>query len=161
MHEESLMKEFKVADPDYDLWLLLARTHYRVKQARTRELHKYGISPEQAGILYYVSASGNHAMPTEIARWMMREPQTITSIIDRMLKKGLLHKTADKERRNVVRISLTEKGKRAFEFTDKRESFHKVMGGLSAEKRRLLHEVLTEMRETAKSISHLDGPGEE
>jgi DNA-binding MarR family transcriptional regulator len=160
MYEELPMKEFKVADPDYDLWLLLARTHYRVKQARTRELRKYGISPEQAGILYYVSASGDHAMPTEIARWMMREPQTITTIIDRMLKKGLIHKAVDKERKNVVRVSLTAKGKRTLQFADKRESFHTVIGGLSAQKRRVLRAVLTEMRETAMNLAHSDGAEE-
>ena len=151
------MKDFKVTDPDYDLWLLLARTHYRVKQARTSELREYGLSPEQAGILYYVANSGNNAMPTEIARWMMREPQTITAIIDRMVKKELLFKKTDKERRNVVRISLTGKGKRALESADKRETFHKVMSGLSAEKRRVLRQILTEMREAAKNLSDPDG----
>jgi DNA-binding MarR family transcriptional regulator len=141
--------DFKVEDRDYDLWLLLARTHYRVKQARTGELRRYGLSPEQAGIIYYVFSSGNNAMPIEISRWMMREPQTITSILDRMVKKGLIRKNHDHQRRNVVRISLTDKGKRAYEHSIKRESFHKIMQVLTEEKRQTLREILSELRRSA------------
>jgi len=150
--------DFKVEDRDYDLWLLLARTHYRVKQARTAELRHYGLSPEQAGIIYYVYSSGNNAMPIEISRWMMREPQTITSILDRMVKKGLIRKTHDSERKNVVRISLTEKGRLAYQRSIKRESFHRIMQELSEEKRQALRETLNQMRESAL---HLAGAGQE
>jgi len=145
------MTDFKLKDRDYDLWLLLARTHYRVKQARTGELRRYGLSPEQAGIIYYVFSSGNKAMPIEISRWMMREPQTITSILDRMEKKGLIRKSHDSERRNVVRISLTARGKQAYAHSIKRESFHKIMEVLTEEKRQALWDILNELRESALS----------
>ncbi len=146
------MSDFEVEDRDYDLWLLLARTHYRVKQARTSELRRLGLTPEQAGILYYVNASGNNAMPTEISRWMMREPQTITSVIDRMEKKGLIKKSRDDERKNVVRISLTDKGRRVLEHSNQRESFHKIMSVLSDEKRESLREILNDLREATKQL---------
>jgi MarR family 2-MHQ and catechol resistance regulon transcriptional repressor len=146
------MSDFKVEDRDYDLWLLLARTHYRVKQARTSELRRFDLTPEQAGILYYVNASGNNAMPTEISRWMMREPQTITSIIDHMEKKGLIKKSHDDERKNVIRISLTDKGRRVLEHSSQRESFHKIMSALTDEKRESLREILNDLRESARRL---------
>ncbi len=145
------MTDFKVDDADYDLWLLLARTHYHIKAARTAELRHFDLSPEQAGVVYFVASSGNHAMPTEIARWMQREPQTITSILDRMVKKGFLVKNDDAHRRNVVRVSLTEKGWEAFKAADRRETFHEVMTVLSAEQRSALRATLNALREAAQA----------
>jgi DNA-binding MarR family transcriptional regulator len=152
------MSDFKVQDRDYDLWLLLTRTHYRIKQARTRELRQYGLSPEQAGIIYFVQNSGNNAMPIEISRWMLREPQTITSIIDRMVKKGFITRAQDPDRKNVVRISLTEKGKQAYEYSNRRESFHKIMSSLTEDKRKAFREMLNSMLDTAKKRA---GPSRE
>ena len=143
------MQKFNIQDADYELWLLLARTHYRVRKARAKELRQYELSPEQSGLLFYVHASGNNAMPIEIARWMLREPQTITSIIDRMQKKGLIKKSRDKDRKNVIRISLTEKGEKAYEQSIRREAFHKVMESLTEEKRQNLRTYLREMLESA------------
>ena len=84
-------------------------------------------------------------MPAEIARWMLREPQTITSIINRMVKKGLIRKTRDARRKNVIRLSLTEKGEKAYELSIKRESFHRIMSTLTEGKRQMLHEILVDL----------------
>ena len=81
---------------------------------------------------------------------MIREPQTITSIIERMVKKGLINRVHDARRNNVVRLSLTEKGKRAFEESDKRESFHAIMSVLNEEKREMLNEILMDLLKAAK-----------
>lgn len=152
--------DLKIDDRDYELWLLLARTHYHVKQARTRELHRYGISPEQAGILFYVHNCGNNAIPADISRWMIREPQTITSILNRMLKKGLIDKKQDAERKNVIRISLTPKGLEVLKHAEKRYSFHRILSTLTEEKRQALHDILDELRNAAlklnRSISGLE-----
>jgi len=140
----------KTEDRDYELWLLFARAHYWIKRARTNELRQYALSPEQAGVLFFIHSSNNNAMPAEIARWMLREPQTITSIIDRMVKKGLVKKNRDSQRRNVIRLSLTEKGEKAYELSIRREAFHKVMSELTEGKRQILHEILLDLLKVAK-----------
>lgn len=84
------MNKLKIQDRDYDLWLTLNRTTYRITRARSRELRKYGLTPEQSGIIFFIRNSGNNAKPIDISRWMLRKPQTITSIIDRMVRKGLV-----------------------------------------------------------------------
>ncbi|MCR4392970.1 MAG: MarR family transcriptional regulator [Dehalococcoidales bacterium] len=147
------MKEIKINDIDYDLWLLLSNTHYRIKRIRAKELARYGISPEQAGILFFIRSSGNNAMPIEISRWQLREPQTITSILDRMEKKGLIKKSRDPYRKNVLRISLTEKGNEVLDNTEKLETFHKIMSVLSEEKRKILRDILMELMTAAKKHS--------
>jgi DNA-binding MarR family transcriptional regulator len=148
----------KIEDRDYDLWLLLARTHYRVKQARTNELRNYGISPEQAGILFYVQNNKDNAKPSDLARWMLREPQTITSNINGMVKKGLIKKTQDKIRKNVVRLSLTEKGEKAYVQSIKRDSFHRILAVLTEEQRQALlntlHDLLRSVQIETQEYHH-------
>jgi DNA-binding MarR family transcriptional regulator len=143
------LNSLKIEDRDYALWLLFTRTHYKVQKARTCELRKFDLSPEQAGALFYIHARGNTAMPLEISRWMDREPQTITSIIDRMVKKDLVKKSRDSQRRNVVRLSLTEKGEQAYQSSIAREAFHHVLAPLSEDKRQVLEEVLKDMMKAA------------
>jgi DNA-binding MarR family transcriptional regulator len=156
------MDKIKIEDRDYDLWLLIARAHYRVKQARTIELRQYDLSPEQAGVLYYVNYSKNNAKPSDIARWMMREPQTITSNINRMVKKGLIKKTHDSVRKNIIRLSLTEKGKKAYEESIKREAFHRILSALTEEKRLILREALTDLLNAAqKGTDNVIEPSDE
>ncbi len=148
-------------DKQYDLWLLMTRTHYWINRARGKELRQYNLSPEQAGILWITRALGNHVMPIEIARHMLREPQTITSILDRMGKKGLITKTKDLKRRNVVRVSLTAKGRKAYRQAVKRESVHTIMSTLSKEKQQYLQEALHDLMKAAKSFIARASPDSE
>jgi DNA-binding MarR family transcriptional regulator len=156
------MREIKVEDLDYDLWLLLTRTQYRIERVRAKELRHFGISPEQSGILFFVHSTKNNAMPIEISRWQLREPQTITSILDRMEKKGLIKKSRDRQRKNVIRVALTEKGKQAYENATKADTFHQIMSVLSPEKRQTLREILLELLDAAKKCNrHLEVEAEE
>jgi DNA-binding MarR family transcriptional regulator len=156
------MKDIKIEDMDYDLWLLLTRTQYRIERVRAKELRRFGISPEQSGILFFVQSTKNNAMPIEISRWQLREPQTITSILDRMQKKGLIKKSRDRERKNVIRVALTEKGKLAYENSVKSETYHRIMSVLSAEKRETLREILLELLDATKKFNrHLDAEAED
>jgi DNA-binding MarR family transcriptional regulator len=45
----------------------------------------------------------------------VREPHTITKLLHRMEKVGLVTKTNDLEKKNMVGVSITEKGQQAYE----------------------------------------------
>jgi DNA-binding MarR family transcriptional regulator len=103
--------------------------------------------------MFYVQAAKGTAMPSEIARWLSKEPQTITSILDRMQKKGLIKKTHDRKRKNVFRVALTAKGKQAYEAIAKAEGYHIIFSALSGEKRQALKEILTELSKSATKLT--------
>ena len=72
------------------------------------ELKKHDISPEQAGVLVIVASLGDNATPSEISRWLLRKPHTLSSIINQMVNKGLINKDHHPKQKNMVIIILTK-----------------------------------------------------
>ncbi len=136
-------------DKDSQLWVLVFQTRDLIFKLRQRELHQYRISVEEAAALGVLNAIGDKATPAIVARWMIREHHSVLGIVSRMEKRGLVKKTKDLERKNIVRISLTEKGRQALEQSTKRESIHEIMSHLTEDERRELRLLLEKLRRLA------------
>ena len=143
------MKDFSSADEDYDLWVLLGQAADAILRAGQKELDRYGISAAQAAVLFAIQAIGERATPAEITRWLLRESHTVTELLNRMEREGLVTKTKDLERKNMVRVSIIEKGRQAYQQSTKRKSIHKVMSFLSQEERQQLMASLKRLRNKA------------
>lgn len=140
-------------DLDYELWVLILHTRRSMRRLREKELFRYGITPERSGVLYAVHVIGERATPAEIARFLLREPHSISSLINRMEAEGLVKKVKDLDRKNMVRVVLTNKGHEAYKQTAKRDSIHEVMSTLSEEERKLLRALLGKLcRKTLKEL---------
>ena len=101
-------------DTDFALWILINVAREFVHDIRDKELKKNGISVRQAGILYAITHDlKDYAKPSDLARVSNRKPNSISPLIDRMERKGLIKKDKDLQKKNVIRITLTEKGKEA------------------------------------------------
>jgi DNA-binding MarR family transcriptional regulator len=146
---EVTMKDFPDMDEDFKLWGLLGQTADVMLRARQKELYRYGISAIEAGTLWVIQVIGEKATPAQITRWLLREPHTVTELLNRMVKKGLVTKTKDLERRNLIRVSITEKGRQAYEHSTKRKSIHKMISSLSEEERQQLMASLKKLRNRA------------
>jgi DNA-binding MarR family transcriptional regulator len=142
------MKDY-IEDKDYELWVLLAQAGEAMYKARQRELRRYNLSPRQSAVLFIIRAIGDKVTPAEISRWLLRESHSVSEIISRMEKQGLLKKVKDLDRKNLVRIELTEKGSEAYNRAIKRESIHKTMSALSDEERRQFSSTLKTIRDRA------------
>jgi DNA-binding MarR family transcriptional regulator len=143
------MNSIQIDDSDYALWLLFARTHYRIKESRAAELRPYNITPEQSGALFYIYNHDNDATQSQISRWMLRKPQTISANIEGMVKKGLIKKKRDALRKNIIHLSLTEKGKAAYDVAIRRESLHEILKVLNGEQRGFLQSILKDLLKAA------------
>ena len=122
-------------DPDYGLWVLLGQVCDATRRARDNELREFGISAIQAAVLFIVQAVKGPATPAEISRWLFREPHTVSGLLERMEKQGLVKKVKDLERKNMVRVVITEKGEEAYQRSKKLESIRAILSSLSAEQR--------------------------
>lgn len=138
-----------LADQDFDLLVALLHTTNAIVRARERELHRYSITYMQAAVLFTIKAIGDQATPAEIARWLFREPHSVSGLLARMEKAGLIVKTKDLKRKNMVRVSLTKSGEQAYSHSIKRESIHQIMASLSKEERELLRSGLKVLRKKA------------
>jgi len=136
-------------EEDYQLWWLILYTRRAMHKARARELLQYGTTPEEAAVLFIIHYVGWRTTPSEISRWLGREPHTISELIRRMEKKGLVSKTKDLERKHMVRVAMTEKGQEAFHQSLKRESIHRIMSAISKKQCRQMTRCLEKLWDKA------------
>jgi DNA-binding MarR family transcriptional regulator len=156
MEYDESAKYFSYSDEDHDLWMLLTHTRYAIYRAREKELQRYGVSPEQVGVLFIVQALGNQATPSQISRYILRQPHTVSALIERMSEKGLVKKVHDLDKKNLVRVSLTEKGQKIYESSTRRGPIHKIIGILSAEERTQFRNILDKLHLRARKEIGLD-----
>ena len=132
-------------DDDYNLIALINQTGHAFSLARTRELSAHGLSMMRAAVLLVLQVRDNNATPTEISQWLLREPHTISALLDRMERDGLIRRYRDLRKRNTVRVAMTEKGRAAYQESLERGTFHSVMSVLTDEEREQLRNVMTKL----------------
>lgn len=94
--------------------LLISKVRRGLKKNNEKALMPTRITPEQAAVLYIITNSSQDVSPSQLAKLMLREAQTITGILNRMEKKGLIKRSNNRQRRNVVKIAITKKGEAAY-----------------------------------------------
>jgi len=143
------MQDLSNVDEDYRLWVLLHQAKDTIFAAREVELRQYGTSPMHAAVLFIMQAIGSEATPTKIAQWLLRSPNTASDLLDRMERAGLVRKTRDLDRKNVIRVTITDKGRQDYNDSTKLESIHRIMSCLSNEERQQLRPILQKLRDEA------------
>ncbi len=156
MQYDEQAKYYSAEDEDQDLWLLLTHARYAVFRAREKELQRYGVSPEQVGLLFVVQALGNKATPAAISRHIIRQPHTVSALVDRMARRGLVKKVKDLDRKNLVRVVMTEKGKKTYELSTKRGPIHRILGSLDVKERKQFRDTLEKVLAKARKEIGLD-----
>ena len=136
-------------DRDYELWVLLHQTCDAIIRARENELRQIGISRMQAAVLLIVKAVTVPATPAEISRWLFRQPHTVSGLLNRMEKQGLVRKVNDLERKNMIRIVITEKGEQVYQRSRGMKVICKILSYLSPEERDNLRTYLETLRNKA------------
>ena len=144
-------------DGYYSLWVLLHQTADALSKTRDNELRKsVGISRMQAAVLFIVKAITGPATPAEISRWLFREPHTVSGILERMEKKGLVRRSKDLERKNMIRVELTEKGEEALQRSRELTAVRNILLCLSDEELENLRRYLETLRNKAIEELRID-----
>ena len=143
------MERNVLRDRDYEIWVLLNQVRDVMFSAREKESQQFGISAMQAGVLFVVRSIGDKATPAEISRWLFRKPHSVSCILSRMEKEGLIRKSKDLERKNLVRIALTDRGEEAYRKSLARESIHRIFSKLTQEECQNLASLLKALRNSA------------
>ena len=134
MVEEGIISD----DQDFNLMLLLNKARHALFAARRRELSKFGVLPRQVAALHIIQSLDKPATPAEISRRLFRKPHSVSGLLNRMEKQGLIKKTKDLDRKNLVRVSIPDKGKEAYDLSTRRELMHRVFSVLSDKQREQL-----------------------
>jgi DNA-binding MarR family transcriptional regulator len=78
-------------------------------------LREYGLTPEQFRVLASIRSDGGSLRPVALALMLERSPNSVSMLIDRMVKAGLVRRTRDRKDRRAVNVTLTSKGEKALE----------------------------------------------
>jgi DNA-binding MarR family transcriptional regulator len=114
-----------------EVWGLLHKVQHLLHRAREMELENDGLSTVAAGVLSFVDGSKKPVTPSMLSRYLHRQPHTISGLVSRMEKQGLVKKVKDLERKNQVHVTLTTKGKRLAQKLDKRPVAFNALSTLS------------------------------
>jgi MarR family multiple antibiotic resistance transcriptional regulator len=147
------MQDSLTDDQDYKLLWLLFRTRDAIWRAREKEVRPLNIRGREAAVLFVIQNINAVATPSEISRWLFRQPHTASGLLRRMEQKGLVKMVKDLDRKNLIRVAITRKGKRVYEKASKRDVIHSIMSVLSERERKLLGSCLDKLLE--KAISEL------
>jgi len=101
----------------------------------------------QAAVLLLVKGAQEPVTPAKLSRWLFRQPHTVSGLLNRMEKQGLVNKSKDLERRNLVRVTLTKKGEQAYQQQSDMRVIRKVLSSLSSKERDNLKAYLRTLRE--------------
>ena len=89
---------------------LLTNAQHNVFQYLSKRLTEYDVTPVQHGVLNCLMGK-SYDTPKHLAESMSLETSTISGVLDRMQKKGLIDRVINKEDRREVQVRLTDKGR--------------------------------------------------
>jgi DNA-binding MarR family transcriptional regulator len=95
------------------LWRQLYQTYTLLKRCEDQVIEEHGLTTEQFAVLGAMDYFVDPMNITDIAHWLERSTNSITMIVDRMVKAGLVRRTRDRKDRRIVNVSMTSKAKNA------------------------------------------------
>jgi DNA-binding MarR family transcriptional regulator len=138
------------------LWLLLHRVRDVLVQCEDSVFSECGITLEQFTVLGQVKGQGGPMRIIDLARVLERGPNSVSTLVDRMVKAGLVKRTRGKVDRRVVRVSLTSKGENAIKLATPAgwEFIQKILSPLSSKDKDALASILETVKCEAFACVH-------
>jgi DNA-binding MarR family transcriptional regulator len=126
------------------LWRQLYQTYTLLKRCEDQIFEEHGLTTEQYAVLVSITYVGEPARVTDIARWLERSTNSISMIVDRMVRAGLVRRVRDKVDRRVVYVSKTSKAESLFKpaTVESFESIHRILSGIPGKDRLTLLNLL-------------------
>ena len=132
----------------FRLWILIAQSKDVILRARERDYARFGISNERRSILFTIYDCGGKSTPTEIARCLFREVHSVSEMLGRMEKDGLI--TRNKVNgSNRVEVRLTPKGLEVFKQSLHSETDKRIFSVLDEDERKQLDYLLRKLHKRA------------
>ena len=101
-------------DIDFELWVVFERARSALSRSRELELAQYGLTLEQAGLLYTLQENGGSATNADIALITIRQYNSVTTLVNRMEKIGLLKKQKSADGKRII-VATTPKGRSIYQ----------------------------------------------
>jgi DNA-binding MarR family transcriptional regulator len=145
----------KKEDPDINLLIMFDQSSSVITTAIELELKHLRITPPQVRILNMLSRENKPVTIEELANWTFKEFNSVSTLINRMEKRGLIKKIKKNEDLKTY-IVPTEKGSILYHKKVTERSIHLIFGKLSDEEKKQLYDILKKVRDTTSNFLGLD-----
>ena len=105
--------KFKFENLDKGAWVLLRQAYNLILRCEDRVFSEYKLTTEQHTVLMAIKHISEPVRITDIARWIDRSVNSVSMIVDRMVKAGLVRRVRDRKDRRIVNVSITSKAENA------------------------------------------------
>ncbi len=142
-------------DPAFTLWRILDHARFMIARSREKELSAYGLTPEQSHVLDVLMESGGSTTINQLVQITQRQHHSISTLIDRMTKQGLVSKSKGGSDKRRYEVAITTKG-RELARRMSRHSIEEIFSCLSPEEMTEMRDGLRRLTRRAYDVLHLD-----
>ena len=150
--------EFTFANRLMKSWLLIHQSHNLLNRSENSIFAKMGFSPRKHSVLLAIKHLPHPVTVSDVARWLDRNPNGISMLVDRMEKDGLVSRVKDIPDRRAVRLIITPRGEELYE--EARvitwEFFQDVFSAIPEEELLKLGDILEKVRSKVLNFLKID-----
>jgi DNA-binding MarR family transcriptional regulator len=131
-------------------------TQNAIEKATQKQLDSLNLDTSWVAIMFAIEALGEQATPIMISRYVMRKRHTVSYLLAKMEKLGLVKRARDLDRRNRIRASLTPMAHEMYnEYVKNQRPYFlaRILSGLSSTDKNNLTDYLSQLKE--KALSYL------
>jgi DNA-binding MarR family transcriptional regulator len=110
-----LPTKYQLDDQRLRTWLLCHQTYDVIFKCEETVFNKFGLSTQKHAVLMALKYVKGPVTISEVAHWLERNQNGISTLIDRMVKDGLISKKRDRQDRRAVQLVMTKKGQEVLE----------------------------------------------
>jgi DNA-binding MarR family transcriptional regulator len=151
--------KFEFENLDKGAWILLRQAYNLVLKCEDRVFSEYGLTTEQHAVLMAIKHISGPVRITDIARWLDRSVNSVSMIIDRMVKAGLVRRVRDRKDRRTVFVTITSQTEKTYVLATVAGwgLIQEILSPLSDEDKRTLIRLLEMLRD--KTYDYLGSGG--
>lgn len=135
---------------DAHLWTLLEHSASLISRARELELAQSGITMEQMSILHALLNCGGSATIDEIAAIIVRQHNSVSTIVNRMTKANLVKKEKRQDQKKYT-VHITEKARRLVNSAP-RTSIETIFSNLSSKEKEVMANSVEKLISTGHDV---------
>jgi DNA-binding MarR family transcriptional regulator len=155
--------KFKFRNVDKGAWMALRQTYNLMLRCQDRVFSEHDITTERHAVLMAMKHIDDPVRPTDVARWLDLSVNSVSMIIDRMVKAGLVKRVRDRKDRRTVFLSMTSKAEKAYVLASVAGwgLIQEILSPLSDKDKRTLTRLLEILRDKTYDYLGSEGVAEE
>ena len=120
-----------------------------LRRAFDQALAPRGITALQASVLAFLDEVGHPITISQLARLLILESPSVTTMVDRLSERGLVERTRDPKDRRKTLVRFTQEGKRLLKSIREpgQQLYDEMFGVLTDEQRQVLRAILRKFRD--------------